>query len=404
MKTLTFIGLLIACLLGTSCVPGQDFDASLQSIVKPHLFSIARWEAKVIPQELKQELFGQHEEVDEEARLVMEYFSSTERIKSLKTEAEVARANNGRSDSASLEAELNEMEEQKGTLKGTVERILERQIRDVLSEHGIFNPIIETRIGFPPVNFKLERPPNLLVISPRDRIESIREITLDPALLVEEKEDVEDRVDELGVSSLVVGLGGLGATYPAFVDDEASLQSTIDITIEEWLHQYLVFKPLGFLYLLDITGLARNYDVATLNETLVGMVSKELGAMVYEKYYAAYENGAGQEPVPESDSDFNREMRAIRRAVDSYLARGEIEEAEEFMEQKQQHLLSMGYYIRKLNQAYFAFHGTYADRPTSISPSGPELKQLREQSASVKDFLNEVAAMTSHRDLIESIR
>ncbi len=58
----------------------------------------------------------------------------------------------------------------------------------------------------------------------------------------------------------------------------------------------------------------------------------------------------------------------------------------------------------KLNQAYFAFHGAYADRPTSISPIGRELKELRRQSASLRDFLNTVAAITSRQDLRDSIK
>ena len=69
------------------------------------------------------------------------------------------------------------------------------------------------------------------------------------------------------------------------------------------------------------------------------------------------------------------------------------------MEQKRQYLASMGHYIGKLNQAYFAWHGTYADRPTSISPIGLELKQLRSQSTSLKDFLNKIAVITSHQEL-----
>jgi len=94
---------------------------------------------------------------------------------------------------------------------------------------------------------------------------------------------------------------------------------------------------------------------------------------------------------------------AMNLAVDAYLAEGEIEQAEMFMEERRQFLISNGYYIRKLNQAYFAFHGTYADRPASISPIGQELKQLRSQSASLKDFLDTVAVMTSHQDLLELI-
>jgi len=260
------------------------------------------------------------------------------------------------------------------------------------------------QVRFPPVSFELEKPPNLLVISSRDRIESMREVTLRQELSLEEMEDIEAEVDKLGVSSLVVKLGGFGGTYPTFVVNDASLRFTIDTATEEWLHQYLVFKPLGFLYLLDLTGVSRNYDIATINETVTGMVSKEIGALVCEKYYPQCENGNSQVQEAEPEFDFNREMREIRRAVDKYLAQGEIEAAEEFMEQKRQYLASKGYYIRKLNQAYFAFHGTYADRPTSISPIGLELKLLRSQSASLKDFLDTVAGMTSRQDLVDSIK
>jgi hypothetical protein len=281
--------------------------------------------------------------------------------------------------------------------------IIEKQIRDTLIQQGIFNPIIELKVSFPPVNFKLGTLPRLLVISPRERIKSMREITLKQSLNLEEIVDIEARIDKLGVSSLVVKLGGL-STYPAFVTNEASLRFTIDTATEEWLHQYLVFKPLGFLYLLDLTGVSRNYKIATMNETLAGMVSKEIGSIVYEKYYPEYGNDGNQNQTAEPEFDFNREMREIRKTVDKYLAQGEIEQAEEFMEQKRQYLASMGHYIRKLNQAYFAFYGTYADRPTSISPIGLELKELRSQSASLKDFLNTVAVMTSHQDLRDSIK
>ncbi len=205
------------------------------------------------------------------------------------------------------------------------------------------------------------------MISPRQKIESKREILLQPNLSLEEIADIEAKADKLGVSSLVVKPGGV-STYPAFVTNEASLRFTINTATEEWLHQYLVFKPLGFLYLLDLTGVSRNYEIATINETLAGMVSKEIGAIVRQKYYPEYGNDGGQ--TAESEFDFNREMREIRKAVDKYLAQGEIDQAEEFMEQKRQYLASMGHYIRKLNQAYFAFHGTYADSPTSISPIG----------------------------------
>ena len=407
IKLIVIASLVLVCFLGGGCARTPDFDNHLSSIVKPYSFNIVAWESKTIPREINQWIFGKGEEVDDEIQVVTEYFSTVERIRSLRSEVEAINAGSGQGDLAALEAELNRLQEQRTASEDTVERIIEKQIRETLAQEGIFHPVdkyIRLKVSFPPLNFKLERPPHLLVISPRDRIESMREITLQPNISLKEMENIEAEVDGLGVSSLVVGLGGLGATYPTFVTNDASLGFTIDAATEEWLHQYLVFKPLGFLYLLDLIGVSRNYEIATMNETLASMVSKEIGSIVYGQYYSEYENnGAYRGGETETESVFNREMREIRRTVDSYLADGEVEKAEEFMEQKRQYLASMGYYIRKLNQAYFAFYGTYADSPTSISPIGLELKELRSQSASLKDFLDTVAAMTNRQELRDSI-
>ena len=404
IKLIAAISLILVCLLGGSCAPAPDFDNHLSLIVEPYRFNIVSWEFKTLLIEIKQLIFNEDGKVEDELGLVREYFSSAERIKTLESEIEAINTGSGQGDLALLEAELSELERRQAALEDKVERIIGRQIIGTLAQQGIFNPIdeyIRLEASFPPLNFELEELPNLLVISPRDRIESMREVLLKSDTSLEEKEDIEDKVDKLDVSSLVVTLGGI-ATYPSFVTDDIGLRLTIDAATEEWMHQYLVFKPLGFLYLLDLTGVSRNYEIAMMNETLASMVSKEIGAIVYGKYYTQYEIGTHNQ-VAEPEFDFNREMRDIRRAVDKYLEQGEIEQAEEFMERKRQYLASKGYYIRKLNQAYFAFYGTYADSPTSISPIGLELKELRSQSVSLKDFLNTVAAMTSRQNLREAL-
>ena len=400
-------GVLLVCSPGGSCAPRQDFDNQLGGITRPFKFSIVKWELGAIFEEAKKIIGSNYIKSDDEAAKVTGYFSAAERIKSLKSEIEAVNSGDKPGNVAALETELNGLQQQNLALADIVERIIERQTRDALSQQDIFNPIYEylrVKVGFPPLNFKLAEPPHLLVISPRDRIESIKEITLQPNISLEDMESIEAEVDKLDVSSLVVELGGFGGTYPSFVTNDAGLRFTIDTAAEEWLHQYLAFKPLGFLYLLDLTGVRRNYEIATMNETVASMVSKEIGSIAYEKYYAQNENSDIEPQAAESGFDFNREMREIRRTVDEYLARGEIGQAEEFMEQKRQYLASKGYYIRKLNQAYFAFHGTYADRPTSISPIGVELKELRSQSASLKDFMETAAALTSRQDLAESIK
>ena len=382
-----------------------DFDDSLSSIVKPHRFSIINWELKTLLSGDKQS--NLEEKVEDEPNQVTRYFSLVELINTLKSEIKATNTDAGSDDSSPLETELSILEEQRAALENVVRKIMTRQIKEILAEQGIFNPVdkyLKLKVGFPPINFRLEQPPHLLVVSPRDRIESIREITLEQNLSLEGMEDIETEVAKLGVSSLVVKLGGFGGTYPTFVVNDANLRFTVDTAVEEWLHQYLVFEPLGFLYLLDVTGVVGNYDIATMNETVASMVSKEIGAMVYGKYYSHYEGDEKQSQGAESEFDFNREMREIRRTVDTYLVQGEIEQAEEFMEEKRQFLASRGYYIRKLNQAYFAFHGTYADGPASISPIGLELKQLRNQSTSLKNFLDTVAGMTSRQDLINKLK
>ncbi len=92
-------------------------------------------------------------------------------------------------------------------------------------------------------------------------------------------------------------------------------------------------------------------------------------------------------------------MRKVRKTVGDYLAAGQINDAERYMEERRQFLVSKGYYIRKLNQAYFAFNDTYADRPGSISPIGIQLQTLRTRTASVKDFLDTAGALTSAQQL-----
>jgi len=52
-----------------------------------------------------------------------------------------------------------------------------------------------------------------------------------------------------------------------------------------------------------------------------------------------------------------------------------------------------------LNQAYFAFLGSYATSPTSVDPIGEALQRLRRESASLREFVDTVAAMSSHEEL-----
>lgn len=379
----------------------DGFDSALKSIVNPYRFSTVKWELSAISHQLNQWISRGNTEAEDGMAQVKEYFSLVDRIGTITAQIKSINSGNGHGDLASLEKQMSDLEVRRESLEEPVEKAIAACIRDTLAKEGIYNPLFGLKFHFPPVNFKLETPPYVLVVSPRDRIESMREVTLKQDISIEQMEEIEKQVDRLGVSSLVVELGGFGGTFPCFVVNNASLRFTVDTAIEEFIHQYLAFTPLGFRYLLDLTGISRSYEIATMNETVAGMVSKETGAVIYKEHYpdATQENERTKVTF-----DFNAEMRGIRKAVDEYLARGEIEQAEQFMEQQRQFLATKGYYIRNLNQAYFAFHGAYADSPASISPIGLELKELRKQSASLKEFLDKASTLTGRQDLQVAIK
>jgi hypothetical protein len=116
---------------------------------------------------------------------------------------------------------------------------------------------------------------------------------------------------------------------------------------------------------------------------------------------AAEEQPPSDQPAP---FDFRKEMRETRLEAERLLELRTVEEAEAYMEERRQFFVQHGYRIRKLNQAYFAFHGSYADTPGSINPIGPQLEQLLEKAGSVQRFLQTLSGISNgaeYRQLLE---
>jgi hypothetical protein len=205
-------------------------------------------------------------------------------------------------------------------------------------------------------------------------------------------------------------------------------------TYPEWTHNYLNIRPLGLNY--NTTP-----ELRTMNETVANIVGDEVGLWVLHTYYpemlasspastaflsstpltsSRWFFGSATSNLPSLDLnflpsnglddpppfDFRAEMRETRVRADELLAQGKVEEAETYMEQRRQIFWQNGYLLRKLNQAYFAFHGAYADVPGGAAgedPVGPVVRALREQSDSLEDFINTIAWMTSFEQLIAVI-
>ena len=172
----------------------------------------------------------------------------------------------------------------------TVMSGLDEKITAVLNDEKM--PVV------PAVRIRLTRPPLLLVISPKDKIRYMDRLLLSADLSDGQIEEVEKKVDALNLSSLVVELGGFAAAYPAIVSPDMGAKYILSASAEEWAHQHLAFRPLGFLYLLDSLGFSQSPDVISMNETLAGIIADEIGGKVYSRYYQSADklNFGGSKP------------------------------------------------------------------------------------------------------------
>jgi hypothetical protein len=288
------------------------------------------------------------------------------------------------------------IEKQREVYAPTIERWLEQRVTEAYSQAGVKQelPLFPgVSLVWPPIKVDLTQPVNVLVRSRRDRIERLQDTLLSPDLPPDAAPKIEDENDSADVSTLVVPLGGI-ATYPSMVRDDRSYDSVLFTSAHEWVHQYLAFFPLGAAW--NSTD-----DAVVLNETAADIVAPQIAAMVQKAHPVSLPADAnGSRPAgPAPDIDFNKEMHALRLQVDALLAQGKTSDAETLMEQKREYFAQHGIYIRKLNEAYFAFYGTYADHAPSSNPLGNDLQELWKRTGNVADFLRVVRDITSRAEL-----
>jgi hypothetical protein len=352
--------------------------------------------------------------LDEETRrqLVTEYMDAQRRANALQTEIEELYSRLEEQEAARQAAPLQEARRQvRGWMtarQSLVEGILEEQVSTELQAEGM------GRWGYvwPPVQIRFTELPLLLVISSRAAITREPDVDLKAGIPVSEQEALEERVDGLSNEkrSLVTPIGGLSA-YPAMILEIDSLVWLVDTFAHEWTHHYLIFHPLGLNY-------EQSGEMTSINETTASIVGREIGRRVILRYYPELTPRLPALPVPPDlppmepgelvwpdeppadQFDFGREMRVTRMRVDELLAEGKIEEAEAYMETRRLLFVEQGYRLRKLNQAYFAFYGSYATNPSAANPIGGQLEWLRGQSATLREYLQRVSSFSRHEDLM----
>lgn len=337
---------------------------------------------------------------------VLEYLQLVEKMQNIEREIRLVYTDPNQPDpfsaSAELRAELGRLSLRQKSLAPLSESVLEMQVTTILHELGLTaggQPI-------PWVLYHVTPLPKNLVLSPREVIRQETSYLLQPEMTLEEVIQLEDSVSSrMGFSTLVVEIGGLAA-YPTMIMRTTALDWLSNTIAHEWIHLYLGQRPLGMNY-------DRAPELRTMNETAASIAGDEIGRMMMERYYPElafrYRKAvqlAALGPLPASSFDFRAAMYETRVRADELLAEGKIEQAEAYMEARRQVFWENGYAIRKLNQAYFAFHGAYADAPggpAGVDPVGPAARELRARSATLTEFLERIAQMSSFEELLAAL-
>jgi len=396
-------------LLSYSSLPPGDQLERVRAFSRDIEFDYISWTLDAIEIKLVQSALDVSDRLPEgdRSQVVLDYLGLVARISQAEAHLNEIYANpeivDPQNASALVRGQLEDLHAQRALLEPLAESVLQSQISDTVAGLGLTlggQPI-------PPVLYHSTPLPTALIVSPRDTIRQDQNISLKPDMSVDERNALEEKVDRaLNVSSLVVDVGGIGM-YPTMVIQTSDLNYLSEVIAHEWVHNFLTFRPLGVSFL-------NGPELRTMNETAASIAGVEIGRALLERYYPELlpppppppPTPGEIQPPPPPVFDFREAMRITRETADQLLAEGKIEQAEDYMEARRVFFWENGYLIRKLNQAYFAFHGAYADQPGGAAgedPVGAAVRALRSQSLSLADFLNRISWMSSFEQLKKAV-
>jgi hypothetical protein len=377
-------------------------------------FDYIRWEIGALAAKTQQTLYGLHPFMEPAAQteFVRAYMGDLARAQHLEAQINNAYADALQPDPATYTAEWRaERDLLRAALaarQATLEAVLEGQVAAVLVEQGF---------GFggqllPPMAMRFTQVPNLLVVSPRERIALDVSLNL-YALPIDQITALETRLDQqYDISTLIVPLGGI-ALYPAMITETASIERAVEVFAHEWLHHYLYFYPLGLSYFTGGDALAS--EARIINETTADLFGREVARLVLARYYPDLlpplittpatppTSAADRAPV----FDFGAAMHETRVTVDALLAAGNVTAAETYMETRRLYFRENGYVLRKLNQAFFAFYGGYQGGAVpgigGADPIGPAVRAVRTASPSLYTFVARLREVRTRAELLELV-
>lgn len=419
-------------------VPGDEATLLARAVGNQY-FEFTQWTVEALAEKGAQIAVPIERYLDDEQRrqFVLDYMQATRdyydlegRVRQIYADATVA---DPAAASAEVRAQRDALRASLEQRRPTAEAIIQQQIAVILVEEGF-------GLGgevFPPVAARITPLPNILIVSPRDEIKRVTGEALAAGLKVDQAEAIETRVlSDTNQSALVVPIGGL-ADYPAMILETTELLWLLQTTAHEWSHHWLYLRPLGYSYLAE-----DGHNLRTINETVASVFGDEIGLKVMRRFYRAelqrtFPDLVEERPltIPEPEPpqpaaapaaptqpqlfSFSRTLRDTRIRVDALLAEArdlkqqgqaeraeaKIVEAEQYMEAQRQVINANGYRLRKLNQAYFAFYGSYADQPGAAGsdPIGPNVIALRVYSPSVRAFMDRASGLLTLDRLVQTV-
>ncbi len=406
-----FVNLLIVLVLilpvnGSVVDPAEELE-KIRAFSRVYEFDFVSWTVSALARKLAQSTLKVNQYLPqlEKRELILEYLELRNEVSRLHIELSnlISDPNqeNREQRESTLRAKLNEKDTLRIELVPFVEQVLQDQLNSAL---------VDLDLGYggqlvPPVLYKSEPDSYALIVSPRDEIRQAANLMLVRGLTLDEIIRLEEGIEnDLNLSALVVGIGGVGL-YPSMIIETGNLDWLIHVVSHEWTHNYLTLRPLGMFY-------GTSPELTTINETIADLSADDIQRRTFELYYPEHilpvpelkkeENPHTQDsevdtaPVAETIFDFRAEMHITRLEVDRLLAEGKINEAENYMESKRILFWEHGYLIRRLNQAYFAFHGSYAAQPGGAAGEegvdlGAEIRELKQQTPTYREFMRLVA-------------
>ena len=405
IEAILISAILCVVMLANSVYMPADFTERVRAFTRGIEFDYTAWEWDAVFLKLAQSALGaqrylsaadQERTVQSCMTLITDLADTQSKIDQIYADPKVADPQKSAHD---LVLKQTDLQNQRRQLEPICESILQQQASQALAETGL------TLGGqtLPPLLYHVTPLPLALIVSPRDTIRQDAIISLLPDLTLEQITLLEQRVEKrFNVSALVVEIGGMG-TYPPMVASTADLSWLTDTIVHEWTHNYLEFRPLGWNY-------STTSELRTMNETTASIVGGEVGRLIMRRYYPdqvpalPFVEQIAPPQWMQSGSqtaqsfDYRAEMHTTRLRVDALLADGKTSEAEEYMEARRRFFWDNGYQIRRLNQAYFAFHGAYAATPVGAfgsDPVGPAVRALRAEAGTLAEFLNRISWLTS---------